>query len=81
MSSHFLWEALRLGVFQLVFLSRIPSYSALNETVELAVDFGIPRAKGFLNANLRSLTRLLTDQYVPRPRRTPCRSLPASSAG
>lgn len=59
-----LWETLRLGVFQLLFLSRIPAYSALHETVELAVDFGIPRAKGFLNANLRSLTRLLTDDYV-----------------
>src|SRR5205085_2394419 len=34
-----LWEALRLGVFQLLFLSRIPAYGALNETVELAVDF------------------------------------------
>ncbi len=62
-----LWEALRLGVFQLLFLSRIPAYSALHETVELAVDFGAPQAKGFLNGNLRSLTRLLTDQFVAKP--------------
>ena len=61
-----LWEALRLGVFQLLYLSRIPAYSALHETVELAVDFGAPQAKGFLNGNLRSLTRLLTDQFVTK---------------
>ncbi len=62
-----LWEALRLGVFQLVYLSRIPAYSALNETVELAVDFGAPRAKGFLNGSLRALTRLLTDETIAEP--------------
>src|SRR5437762_2752771 len=62
-----LWEALRLGVFQLLFLSRIPAYGALNETVELAVDFGAPQAKGFLNGNLRALTRLLTDDFGSQP--------------
>lgn len=62
-----LWDALRLGVYQLLFLSRIPTYSALNETVELAVDFGVPRAKGFLNANLRSITRLLTEEFAREP--------------
>src|SRR4051812_30699150 len=39
-----LWDALRLGAFQLAFLSRVPAYSALNETVELAAAFGVPRA-------------------------------------
>src|SRR5439155_11695591 len=62
-----LWDALRLGVFQLAFLSRVPAYSAIHETVELAVVVGTPRAKGFLNANLRAVSRLLTDDVVPAP--------------
>ena len=62
-----LWEALRLGAFQLAYLSRMPAYSILHETVELAVAFDQPRAKGFLNANLRSLTRLLTDDFLIAP--------------
>jgi 16S rRNA (cytosine967-C5)-methyltransferase len=62
-----IWEALRLGVFQLTFLTRVPTYSAINETVELAAVVGVPRAKGFLNANLRAVTRLLTDESATNP--------------
>src|SRR4051812_38479622 len=38
-----LWEALRLGAFQLALLTHIPRHAALFETVELAADFEIPR--------------------------------------
>lgn len=62
-----LWDALRIGVFQLAFLSRVPAYSAIHETVELATIVGTPRAKGFLNANLRAVSRLLTDETVAAP--------------
>ena len=53
-------ETLRLGVFQLLLLSHIPPHAALYETVGLADFMGAPRAKGFINAVLRSVARLIT---------------------
>ena len=54
-----IWEALRLGTLQLAYLDRIPAYSAINETVDLAIHMDAARAKGFVNANLRAIDRLL----------------------
>jgi 16S rRNA (cytosine967-C5)-methyltransferase len=47
--------ALRLGTYQL--LRGLPAHAAVGETVE-ALGSRSPRAKGFVNANLRALTRL-----------------------
>ena len=45
--------ALRLGVYQMMFMDRIPDHSAVNESVEL-----VSRAKsGYVNAVLRSFIR------------------------
>ena len=45
--------ALRLGLYQLIFLDRIPPHAAINETVSL-----VPRKlSGFVNAVLRAYTR------------------------
>jgi 16S rRNA (cytosine967-C5)-methyltransferase len=62
-----LWDALRLGSYQLAFLSHVPAHAALHETVELAAQWGRPGAKGFLNGVLRSLSRLLTEERTNRP--------------
>ena len=62
-----LWEALRLGAFQLALMSNIPVHAAIYETVELAAVFGQPKAKGFLNGVLRALSRLLTAEAVHGP--------------
>src|SRR5688500_18564112 len=43
-----LWEALRLGALQLALLSHMPAHAAIHETVELAVAYGNPQARGFL---------------------------------
>ncbi len=48
---------LRLGAFQLLFLSRIPVSAAVNESVKLAKSGRTPWAAGFINAVLRSLDR------------------------
>jgi 16S rRNA (cytosine967-C5)-methyltransferase len=48
---------LRLGVFQLLFLSRIPVSAAVNESVKLAKSSRAPWTGGFVNAVLRSLER------------------------
>jgi 16S rRNA (cytosine967-C5)-methyltransferase len=62
-----LWDALRLGAFQLALLTHIPPHAALNETVELAAQYRRPGAKGFLNGVLRSLLGLLTDERADAP--------------
>ena len=45
--------ALRLGFYQLAFMDRIPPHAAVSETVELVPQ----KAKGFVNALLRSFLR------------------------
>jgi 16S rRNA (cytosine967-C5)-methyltransferase len=62
-----IWESLRLGALQLAYLDRIPAYSAIKETVDLAIHMDAVRAKGFLNANLRAIDRLLTPDMVAEP--------------
>jgi 16S rRNA (cytosine967-C5)-methyltransferase len=49
--------ALRMGVFQLQHLDRIPAHAALSESVELVRAAGHPHAAGMVNAILRKLTR------------------------
>jgi 16S rRNA (cytosine967-C5)-methyltransferase len=62
-----LWEALRLGAFQLLLLTHIPPHAALFETVELAALVGKPRGKGFLNGVLRPLAALPTADLASGP--------------
>lgn len=62
-----LWEALRLGAYQLLLLTHIPPHAALFETVELAAQQGQPRGKGFLNGVLRPLAALPTTEQAPGP--------------
>jgi len=44
---------LRLGMYQLQFLDKIPASAAVNEAVNLAKKFAHPGASGFVNAVLR----------------------------
>lgn len=50
-------DVLLLGAYQLVFLERVPDFSAVNKTVELAKGLGGRRAAGLTNAVLRELLR------------------------
>lgn len=47
---------LRLGLYQMFYLDRVPVSAAVNETVKLAKVL-VPRASGFINAVLRSADR------------------------
>jgi 16S rRNA (cytosine967-C5)-methyltransferase len=58
---------LRLGTYQLVFLSGAPAYAVVNETAELARRLGRPQWTGFVNGVLRSAGRALTDEYAASP--------------
>ncbi|MDX6531244.1 MAG: rRNA (cytosine967-C5)-methyltransferase [Blastocatellia bacterium] len=49
--------ALRMGLYQLRFLSRIPPSAAVNESVNLVRAAGLRSAAGFTNAVLRRATR------------------------
>ncbi|HEX8147356.1 MAG TPA: 16S rRNA (cytosine(967)-C(5))-methyltransferase RsmB [Pyrinomonadaceae bacterium] len=49
--------ALRLGLFQLRFLARVPAHAAVNESVQLAHANGFRSAASFVNAVLRRSTR------------------------
>ena len=49
--------ALRLGLYQIYFLDKIPHHSAINESVNLAQRAKKTSAKGLVNAVLRRATR------------------------
>lgn len=48
---------IRLGVYQLLFLTKVPPFAAVNESVKLAELCGHRGKVGFVNANLRAIER------------------------
>jgi 16S rRNA (cytosine967-C5)-methyltransferase len=48
---------LRMGIYQLVFLDKIPDFAAVNESVSLARKFDNRGAANFVNAVLRNISR------------------------
>jgi 16S rRNA (cytosine967-C5)-methyltransferase len=56
----FVLNALRLGIFQMVFLDKIPVSAAVNESVAMTRNYSKnPRASGLVNAVLRQIARQL----------------------
>lgn len=69
-------DILRLGAYQLLFLSRIPARAAVDESVRLAGRY--PRhVKGYVNALLRSVAREGAGVAFPDPQRDPVAYLAA----
>ena len=65
---------LRLGLYQIFWLDRIPPHAAVHETVELAKRSGYASQAGFINAVLRSYLRetdgikkILADMKISQP--------------
>src|SRR5271170_566279 len=54
---HALQNLLRLGLYQIFWLDRIPDHAAVHETVELAKAAGFGAQAGFINAVLRGYLR------------------------
>lgn len=48
---------LRMGIYQIVFLDKIPDFAAVNESVSLAKKYGNRGAASFVNAVLRNISR------------------------
>ena len=54
---HTLANILRLGVYQIVFLTKIPDHAAVNEMVELTKQVGLKKFTALVNAVLRAFAR------------------------
>jgi len=59
-------DVLRLGAFQLAFLTAIPRHAAVNETIEL-LPTNRGQVRNFANAILRRVSDLVTDEYTDFP--------------
>ncbi len=59
-------EILRLGVFQILFLDRVPARAAVHQAVEEARRRGQAHAAGFVNAVLRTVARQGPELPLPR---------------
>ena len=66
-------EILRMGVYQIRYLEKIPDSAAVNESVNLARENGAARSAGFVNAVLRSFLRAPGRAAFPDRDREPLR--------
>jgi 16S rRNA (cytosine967-C5)-methyltransferase len=71
---------LRVGVFQLVFLTRIPPSAAVHTSVEMAKSMGAPWIGAFVNAVLRRTAAEHGSVRYHDPQKEPVRSLAAAWA-
>ncbi|MBQ8684257.1 MAG: 16S rRNA (cytosine(967)-C(5))-methyltransferase RsmB [Clostridia bacterium] len=60
-------EILRVGVYQLVYMDKIPAFSAIHEAVEQTRRFGCPRLGGFVNGVLRQVERQAKELLAALP--------------
>ena len=56
---------LRMGVFQLLFMDKVPDSAAVNESVDLAKRQRLQQSAGFINGILRSITRTQPPYTLP----------------
>lgn len=56
---------LRLGVYQIIFMDRVPDSAACDEAVKLASARGFKSLKGFVNGILRNISRNKNDLPLP----------------
>ena len=67
---------LRIGVYQILYLEKIPHSAAVNEAVNAASgNKKLEKAKGFINGVLRSLVRSLDHLPYPDEKRSPKKAL------
>jgi 16S rRNA (cytosine967-C5)-methyltransferase len=71
---------LRLGLFQVIFLDRIPLSAAVNTSAELAKSYGGRWVVGFVNALLRNAGRNHHNVVFPDSEKTPVAAMAARKA-
>lgn len=62
--SDWILNILRLGVYQIIFLDKIPKRAVVNESVNLAKKYGHTKASGFVNAMLKNISENELDELV-----------------
>ena len=55
--SKYIHQILRMGIYQILFMDKIPSSAAVNESVKLAKRYGHGASAGFVNGILRNVLR------------------------
>lgn len=73
--SPWILNVLRLGVYQLLYMDRIPESAACNESVTLARRYGHSASSGFVNAVLRNIARNKHSIKYPDKSREPVKYL------
>ncbi len=68
-------EILRMGIYQIRYMTKIPPSAAVNESVKLAKSAGEKKAAGFVNAVLRNLLRDPGRVRLPEAGGSPLRRL------
>jgi len=68
-------DILRVSIYQLVFLTKIPHSAAVNEGVALAKKYSNPRAAGYINAVLRRAAKAAAQGELPDIEGGPLRQL------
>ncbi len=64
-------EILRAGVYQIIFMDRIPDSAAVNESVKLAKKYGHKGSVGFVNALLRNISKNKNNIKLPEKDKSP----------
>lgn len=62
----FIRNLLRVTLYQLLFLDKIPDYAAVNEAVQLAKKHGGGKVAGFVNGALRNFLRRNSETVTPQ---------------
>jgi len=63
--SPFILNILRLGIYQLDYMDKVPESAAVNESVKLAKKYGNPGAAKYVNAVLRNYIRKQNEDFLP----------------
>lgn len=66
---------LRMGVYQILFMNSVPDSAACNEAVNLAIKKGFGNLRGFVNGNLRNISREKEFILYPNEEKEPVRYL------
>jgi len=71
---------IRIGLFQIIYFSRIPVSAAVNTSVELAKSSAAPWVLGFVNAILRNAAKNFEKVPFPDPKKDPLSAIAAQSS-
>jgi len=63
--SSWVLNILRMGIYQILYMDRVPDSAACNESVNLAKKYGNPGSVGFVNGLLRNISRNREKLRIP----------------